>query len=214
MLQWVIEHLDGRRLDRLVAEDIYSPLGLYDGGRSGLFFVDLDKDVPPGEYAATEQCPWRRMVLKGMVHDENAFAMGGVAGHAGLFGSAGAVHRLTRSLLRAYFGQSTAEVLPGALVRLFLTRQEQAGRTLGFDCPASRGASCGRHFDSSSVGHLGFTGTSLWIDLKRRISVILLTNRVHPSRENIAIRRFRPKLHDAVMAGMGCSPRIAAEGRK
>jgi CubicO group peptidase (beta-lactamase class C family) len=75
-----------------------------------------------------------------------------------------------------------------------------AGKALGFDLPAAVGSSCGRFFPSDSIGHLGFTGTSFWIHRTRRISVILLTNRVHPSRDNSSIRQFRPQIHDALMS--------------
>jgi CubicO group peptidase (beta-lactamase class C family) len=85
------------------------------------------------------------------------------------------------------------------LVRVFFRRLANSDKVLGFDAPSPAGPSAGRFFSANSVGHLGFTGTSFWMDLERRIIVILLTNRVHPTRDNEAIKAFRPKLHDAVM---------------
>jgi len=88
------------------------------------------------------------------------------------------------------------------LLRTFFKRQDNTGRPLGFDTPPLTGSSCGRYFSQASVGHLGFTGTSFWVDLVRRVMVILLTNRIHPSRDNNKIKAFRPKLHDTIMQGI------------
>ena len=85
---------------------------------------------------------------------------------------------------------------------MFFKRQDFAGRALGFDSPDQRDASCGKYFAETSVGHLGFTGTSFWMDLEKSVIVILLTNRIHPSRGNDKIKAFRPCLHDAVMKGL------------
>ncbi len=87
-------------------------------------------------------------------------------------------------------------------MRRFVRPEPGTGRALGFDMPAASQPSCGRHFSAASIGHLGFTGTSFWVDLERRVSVVLLTNRVHPSRLNIAIRAFRPRIHDAVFSDL------------
>jgi len=197
ILQWVVESVARERLDRFVGETIFTPLGL-----KNLYFNDLATDRHQAEYAATECCPWRGMLLKGAVHDDNAFAMGGIAGHAGLFGTARDVYGLLATLLAVYQGRQQTSIFRPAIVRTFLDRLPNAERTLGFDAPAATGASCGRYVSQKSVGHLGFTGTSFWMDLERSIIIILLTNRVHPSRDNIRIRAFRPVLHDAVMKGI------------
>ena len=136
------------------------------------------------------------------MHDENAFVAGGIQGHAGLFGTAADVHSLLRELLNAYHGDPPSELLHSNLVRLFLRRLPDTDKALGFDMPAAKDSSSGNYFSRNSVGHLGFTGTSFWMDLDRSIIVILLTNRVHPSRENMAIKDFRPKLHDMVMKSL------------
>lgn len=152
-------------------------------------------------FAATEAGTWRGKVIRGIVHDDNAYAMGGVAGHAGLFSTAEEVYRLVRLWLDSIEGKGG---LDPALAALFVSRQKGRGVPaestwgLGWDTPSAAHSSSGRHLSSSSFGHLGFTGTSIWVDRKRDLMVILLANRVHPSRENQKIRQFRPALHDLV----------------
>ena len=197
ILEWMVEHVSGKRLDCFISEVIYGPLSL-----DNLFFVDLNAEKRPGVFAATEQCPWRKVLLDGQVHDENAYAVGGVQGHAGLFGTAAAVHTLVSKLLSAYHGVPSEDLFQTDMVRLFFRRLPNTAKALGFDAPAVKNSSAGSYFSANSVGHLGFTGTSFWMDLDRCIIVILLTNRVHPSRENMAIKAFRPKLHDAVMRNL------------
>lgn len=164
--------------------------------------------TPGRVFAATEEVSWRGGVISGIVHDDNAFVMGGVAGHAGLFATALDVYRLL-ALWRASLEGSGLFDTKNA--RLFVTRQ--AGRRgpagaswgLGWDTPSHPSgtggpgvSSSGRFFSPESFGHLGFTGTSIWVDPKHDLTVILLTNRVHPSRENVSIRVFRPALHDII----------------
>jgi len=194
VLRWVIEEVAGIRLDRFVTQNIYRPLGL-----KTMFFFSVDKMPPVAEFAATEKCPWRGILLDGVVHDDNAYSVGGIEGHAGLFGTAGDVFDLLSELMAVYRGSVSTGVFDIDLTRRFLSLNKQNGRALGFDTSSSKGSSCGRYFSKRTVGHLGFTGTSFWMDLDRAIVVILLTNRIHPSRDNNRIKAFRPKLHDAVM---------------
>ncbi len=200
-LQWAIEAVSGRRLDRFVTDEVYAPLG----AAEALFFIDLRRPAPAGRFAATEQCAWRGRLIAAEVHDENAHALGGIAGHAGLFGTAQAVWRVLSELLNGYHRAGGGALFDRTLVRRFLQRVPGTDKCLGFDMPAAVDSSCGRFFPPASVGHLGFTGTSFWIDLERRVAVVLLTNRVHPSRTNIAIRAFRPVFHDAVMQALGAA---------
>jgi CubicO group peptidase (beta-lactamase class C family) len=149
--------------------------------------------------APTQLDPWRGHVLLGEVDDENAWALGGIAGHAGLFGTAAAVGDLARHLLQILGGR--LGVVRQDTLSLFVTRTLDvpgSSRALGWDTmlPTS---SCGRLMSPRAFGHTGFTGTSLWIDPERDAYVVLLTNRVHPTRTNDAIGRVRPVLHDAVM---------------
>ena len=198
ILAWMVEHVAGRRLDHFVADEIYRPMRLRQ-----LFFNAHNASGRKGPFAATEKCPWRREILVGQVHDENAFAVGGVEGHAGLFGTAGDVNSLLVELLRTYRGQTTGGVINQDVLHQFFKRLPQSDKAMGFDMPLFKGASCGRGFSLNSIGHLGFTGTSFWMDLESATIVVLLTNRVHPSRENERIKAFRPRLHDAVMITLG-----------
>jgi CubicO group peptidase (beta-lactamase class C family) len=152
--------------------------------------------------APTEVDPWRGRLLVGEVHDENAWALGGVAGHAGLFGTAAAVGRFARATLRLLAGAPASQET--ATARLFARRREaipNSSRALGWDTmlPTS---SCGQRMSSASIGHTGFTGTSIWIDPEADVYVVLLTNRVHPTRRNDAILGVRPAFHDAVMCAL------------
>jgi CubicO group peptidase (beta-lactamase class C family) len=201
LLGEIIEEVCGTGLDQYCQENIFRPLGL-----SRTFFVNLEimrrHNLEPVRevFAPTESCPWRKKVLCGEVHDDNAYAMGGVAGHAGLFASIRDVDRLVTTLVECYRGKNT--FLPVGLVCEFWTREGTVpGSTwaLGWDTPSEAGASCGTHFSPHSIGHLGFTGTSVWIDLEKSVHVILLSNRVHPRRANNKIHAFRPLIHDLVM---------------
>ena len=197
ILHRVVEDVSGERLDRFVRRHIYRPLGVED-----LFYIPLSEPRPRRSFAATERCPWRGRLLVGEVHDENAHSIGGVAGHSGLFGTADAVHALLRALIDAYGGRAVDQPLPRDLLRQAFAKCPRGPRSLGFDRPDPVDSSSGGRFSADSVGHLGYTGTSFWIDLTRRIVVILLSNRVHPSRANDAIKAFRPLLHDAVMSAL------------
>ena len=151
--------------------------------------------------APTEADAWRGRVLVGEVHDENAWALGGAAGHAGLFGTAGAVGAFARAALLTLAGQDL--LAKSATARAFAGRTAipNSSRALGWDTmlPTS---SCGTRMSPTAIGHTGFTGTSLWIDWERDLYVVLLTNRVHPTRENEGIRAIRPAFHDAVVAAL------------
>ena len=194
ILAWIVEHVAQRRLDHFVVDEIYQPLKI-----DHLFFIPHNIKDHRGTVAATENCPWRRKTLEGQVHDENAYAVGGIEGHAGLFGNAGDINRLLVELLFTYHGRTTAGLFEQDLLRQFFKRLPGTDKALGFDTPSLTGSSCGRRFSQNSVGHLGFTGTSFWMDLERSVIVILLTNRVHPTRDNEGIKAFRPELHDTVM---------------
>jgi len=195
----VVEAVTHRRLDDVFGERVAAPLGLGD-----TFFLPLEEGAEASlplrrRIAATENCPWRERILWGEVHDPNAWAMGGVAGHAGLFASADDVMRYARLLLDVWHGRSDA--LPAEALRAFTTRQELppgSDWALGWDTPTEGQSSSGRHFSAHSVGHLGFTGTSLWIDLEREAVVVMLTNRVHQVAKKSRFE-LRPQVHDLLM---------------
>ncbi len=148
--------------------------------------------------APTEVDEWRGRLLTGEVHDENCWALGGAAGHAGLFGTATAVGAFARAIMRTIAGEPIL-ALPETM-HAFIGKSPVPGssRALGWDTmlPTS---SCGRLLSPAAIGHTGFTGTSLWIDWQQDLYVTLLTNRVHPSRANYAIRTIRARVHDGVV---------------
>jgi serine-type D-Ala-D-Ala carboxypeptidase len=192
ILSWIIETTAKCTIDRFVNDEVFNPLGL-----RNLFYHKKKKKI---EYAATELCPWRKRLIEGVVHDENAFVVGGIEGHAGLFGTAEDIHRLLEHILTIYTDDLFKGIFPAHFVKIFLKRFKNFDRTLGFDTPSDKYSSSGQFFSPKSVGHLGFTGTSFWMDLQRSIIVILLTNRIHPDRKNENIKKFRPALHDAIMS--------------
>lgn len=196
----LLQQMTGRPLDLFFRDRIADPLGL---GRD-IFFVRLSENNRHAQdhFAATEQCAWRGRILQGEVHDEHCCLMDGVAGHAGLFGTIDGVGRLCTALLDSWQGRRRAGNLPisNTTLKMVLRRQYQDKTwCLGFDTPSTAYTSAGRYLSRKSIGHLGYTGTSFWIDPARDIVLILLTNRVHPSRENKKIREFRPWFHDRVM---------------
>ena len=161
---------------------------------------------PPAAFrpviAPTEHDPWRGRRLVGEVHDENCWALGGAAGHAGLFGTADAVGDFARAMLGVLDG-TDGRLASEPIAREFVTRASAySSRALGWDTmlPTS---SCGGNISASAFGHTGFTGTTLWIDPERAIYVVFLTNRVNPTRENTAITQIRPAFHDAVFGAIG-----------
>ena len=158
---------------------------------------------PPAAWRArtapTELDPWRGRTLIAEVHDENAWALGGAAGHAGLFGTAGAVGRFARDVLAGFHGDGPLASRPTFDAFRKGTAVPGSSRALGWDTmlPTS---SCGTRLSPAAIGHTGFTGTSLWIDPTADRYLVLLTNRVHPTRSNENILTVRPAFHDAVMA--------------
>jgi CubicO group peptidase (beta-lactamase class C family) len=198
LLEWLVEKISGTPLPAFLDRRFYGPLSLQ---RTFLSESPCQDKYPQDEFAATEDCPWRGKMIQGFVDDENAYALGGYSGHAGLFGCAAEVYALLNLLRMRFLGRGEDYLLPET-VRGFLRRQDLVkGSTwaLGWDTPSPRGSSSGRYFSSQSVGHLGFTGTSVWMDLVKDVIVIFLTNRVHPTRSNEQIKEFRPRIHDAVM---------------
>jgi CubicO group peptidase (beta-lactamase class C family) len=186
-----LEQIAGERLDVFCERRIYAPLGLSD-----THFNPLPFRGDRARYAATEQCPWREKVVWGEVHDGNCWAMGGVAGHAGLFATARDVMRFGEEMLAAERGESP--IFAAELAREFFRRQEIAPKSdwaLGWDTPTPGHSTSGQYFSTRSVGHTGFTGTSLWVDLERGAIFVVLTNRVHlvAKRSYFALR---PEIHD------------------
>jgi CubicO group peptidase (beta-lactamase class C family) len=153
---------------------------------------------------------FRKRLLQGEVHDENSWAMGGVAGHAGLFSTVGDLAAFAQMILNGGI-YAYHRLLARATIQEFTARVPIAdsARALGWDVPTENSSS-GHYFSPHSIGHTGFTGTSLWIDPERGLFVILLTNRVNPTRANEKIRQVRPALHDAILAALGLATEHAA----
>ena len=172
MLGFVVEAVSGEKLDRFLDTRVFGPLGMSDTR----FRPDASLR---GRIAPTELNPPRGYPLRGEVHDENAYALGGVAGHAGLFSTASDLAVFAQMLLNGGSYNGT-RIVADSTVRLF-TRRAAGTRALGWDTCAGTG-SCGTYLSSSAYGHTGFTGTSLWIDPEREMFVVLLTNRVHAAR--------------------------------
>lgn len=198
----VVETVAGEALDTLLQRRVFAPLAMHH-----------TRFRPPEEWlpliAPTERDPWRGRLVHGEVHDENAFRLGGVSGHAGLFSNAPDLSRFARWLLDARAGrleQGVDPYLPTDVVRDFTTKHAGpvgSTRALGWDTPSPGGrSSAGTLLSRSSFGHTGFTGTSIWLDPERDLFIILLTNRVHPTRENRAILRIRGQVADSVVAAL------------
>jgi serine-type D-Ala-D-Ala carboxypeptidase len=199
LLKAVVEEVSGRDLDAFCRRELYQPLGLKILG----FTPKKQGGWERRTCAATEAGLIAGRSLTGEVHDENAWAVGGVAGHAGLFGTASEVFTLAAWLYRAYHGHGQGLEISSETVRRFLTPVAPGARTPGFDVPTPGHSSAGRYFSPHSVGHTGFTGTSFWIDLDQGQMVVLLTNRVHLGRDNDRIRAFRPRFHEAASRALG-----------
>ncbi len=201
LLTDIIERVTGCRLDQYCATHLFNHLEL-----DHTFFIPLNEGRPraglaASSFAATEFSLALGRYLVGEVHDDNAHVMGGVSGHAGLFSTLDDVHRLGWTLLQTYLGEGTT-IFSTETLREFWSRRvfpNGVMRAYGWDTPSQTASMAGRHFSNLSFGHLGFTGTSIWIDAARGIIVVFLTNRVHPTRDNNRIRELRPRLHDLIM---------------
>lgn len=187
----------GEPLDAALERLVFQPLGM-----------TTTRFLPPESWrprtAPTELDPWRGRMLRGEVHDENAAWLGGVSGHAGLFSSSEDLLRFGEWLLDQWHGRTVPGEphLPRNLVREFTRRQDLvpgSSRALGWDTP-SPGSSAGIRLSPQSFGHTGFTGTSIWIDPTRDLVVVLLTNRVHPTRDNPRLGPLRPLAADRAVA--------------
>jgi len=189
----VLERLADESLDTFCQREVFGPLAMahttFNPAKS------LRASIPP----TADDRAFRHHIVQGEVQDENASILGGVAGHAGLFSTAEDIARFGHSLLNGGYPLCRPET-----VQLFTRRQsvpEGTSRALGWDTPSAPSQS-GKYFAPRSFGHLGYTGTSLWIDPERQLSVTLLTNRTWPDCQNQAIKQIRPAFHDAVMEAL------------
>ncbi len=201
LLGKALEILTRQRLEHLVHHEILQPLALR---ATGFRPPQAERRfIPPTQ----EEDALRHRRIQGEVQDENAYVMRGVAGHAGLFSNVPDLLRFASAILhpgiernpRTGAAQAGESIFHASAIEEFSRRQgpEGSSRALGWDTPSAESSS-GRHFSQHSIGHLGYSGCSLWIDLDARIAVVLLTNRTWPDRRSQAIRTVRPRFHDAV----------------
>ena len=188
-----LERIAEESLDAFCQRDIFGPLAM----ASTTFNppAEMRAQIPP----TADDRAFRKRIIQGEVQDENAFVLGGIAAHAGLFSTAEDLARFAHSMLHG-----GRPILRPETIAVF-TRRESAplgtSRALGWDTPSSPSQS-GRHFSTASYGHLGYTGTSLWVDPERQLSVTLLTNRTWPDCSNQSIKQIRPRFHDAVIEAL------------
>lgn len=203
-----LERLADEPLDQFVRREVFGPLGL-----------TRTTYTPPHSWRhqiapTTDDRTFRHRIIQGEVQDENASVLGGVAGHAGVFSTAGDVAAYAQAMMRQRVEfssdetQSAEDASPSLLrpetLELFTGRQsepEGTSRALGWDTP-SQPSQSGRHLSGRSYGHLGYTGTSLWIDPERQLTITLLTNRTWPDCANQAIKQLRPAFHDAIVEAL------------
>jgi len=191
VLQLVMERIAGKTLDVLATEKIFRPLGMTDTQFQPSF--TLRPRIAP-----TQVDDGRGGLLWGTVHDENAYAIGGVAGHAGLFSTARDLALFSMMILNGGEGANGVRIAKPATIARWTSRQgKESTRTLGWDSPDG-GSSAGQFFSPWSFGHTGFTGTSIWIDPEKDLFVVVLTNRVNPTRSNTRHVQLRRDVADAV----------------
>ena len=196
----LVEKLGGMPLDAYVRREFFDPLRM--GNTMFRPDTSLRERIAPTEVDSA----WRRKLVQGTVHDENAALLGGVAGHAGLFSTASDLAVFMQMLLNrgAYGGRRF--ISEGTIYEFLARRAQGQERWLGWDMWSFKESSAGSLFSPTSFGHTGFTGTSLWADPGKNLAVIVLTNRVFPTRANLRLLRVRPVLHDAVMHSLQTAP--------
>ncbi len=209
VLQAVLERITGSPLDQLAYERIFLPLGMTDTR----FVPDTTLAVLRQRIAPTAVDSSRGGLLRGTVHDGNAWAMGGVAGHAGLFSSARDLATFAQMLLNGGAYNGAHVLLPTTVSRWTARQSATSSRSLGWDTPA-QGSSAGIYFSPRSFGHTGFTGTSIWIDPERSLFVVLLTNRVNSHGASTRHAQLRRDIADAVQQAVVDAPLTAWEPRK
>ena len=192
ILGQIVERVSGETLDQYLARHVFGPLGMTSTQYKPS--ASLQSRIAPTEYD-----PWRQRHIRGEVHDENAFGLGGVSGHAGLFSTGRDVARLTRMYLNGGVLDGKRFV-SAATIAKFTTVQDStlSNRALGWETPNGVN-SAGHLMKRPAFGHTGFTGTSIWVDPSRDVFVILLTNRVNPTRQNLRIGGVRTALADVVL---------------
>jgi CubicO group peptidase (beta-lactamase class C family) len=208
LMQAVIERITGRPLDAFVAERVFRPLGMTDTR----FAPDTADRALRRRIAPTAVDRLRGGLLRGTVHDGNAWAIGGVSGHAGLFSSARDLATFAQLLLDGGSHAGVRLLRPQTIARWTTVQGGRSSRALGWDTPMPS-STAGQFFSPRSFGHTGFTGTSLWVDPERGLFVVLLLNRVHSRGESATIGALRRRVNDAVQQAVLDAPLVAWEAR-
>ena len=190
----IIEVMTCQDLDEYWRQKISAPLVL----QKKLIFPKRER-IKEADFASTGYSSLMNKKLYGLVHDDNCRVLGGVAGHAGLFGTIEGVLSLCVNILKGYSDKTTHPSFGNDTLRGVLERRNKSSWTLGFDSPSPLASSSGHYFSGKTVGHLGFTGTSFWIDLQQEICIVLLSNRTFFGADNEKIKKVRPAFHDCIM---------------
>ena len=191
LLGILLEEFWDMTLNTLFDEKIAAPLHL-----KNTFYLPVGSrsSRPDAQFAATEDSAWRKKIVRGEVHDDNAYVLGGVAGHAGIFSHVDDLHAFLKAFAQGY--KNGHGLFSKDLVQEFVG--PEVAIKLGWDTPSSESSQAGKYFSKHTIGHLGYSGCSMWMDLEKDFHVVLLTNRVHPTSKNEAIKEFRPKIHNAI----------------
>jgi CubicO group peptidase (beta-lactamase class C family) len=194
IMQKIIESITNKTLDQLVRDYVTIPLGMK------RTFYNPDSSLR-NEIVPTEVSEWHQKLVHGFVHDENTYVMGGVSGHAGMFSTVQDLFVFCQMYLNKGFYENK-RILKSETIELFTSRQnmiEGSTRALGWDTRSDKNSMAGDYMSMQAFGHSGFTGTTIWIDPENQVFVVLLSNRVYPTRENKKIFRVRPIVHNYVM---------------
>ena len=197
LLGYIIEEISGMDLKKYWLENIAKPLNI-----EKLFTFSNDSILSPENCVYTTNMVQKKRLHCGSVHDDNSRVLGGFSGHAGLFGTIEGMLKISKKLLRCYEGKESLPFCSREIFHSFLIKNNRSTWTYGFDTPAKLNSTAGTYFSEQTIGHLGFTGTSFWLDFKRNRAVILLTNRAFFLDNLVNMKKFRPNFHNAVLKNM------------
>lgn len=195
----ILEKVSGEKLNKLWKKRVAAPLGIEEE-----FYFSSDPELTNKSCAYTTSLVDNSVSYCGQVHDDNCRVMGGIAGHAGLFGTIKGSLKLYISLLNCFLGEEELAFVSRSILKQFWKKPAQSRWALGFDTPSALYSTSGQHFSNKTVGHLGFTGTSFWIDPTQEIIVAVFTNRAVYNDNLREMKQFRPRIHDAIMEGLLC----------
>ncbi len=200
LLGRIIEKISGKKLDEYWIEKVFKPLNL-----ESLFYLNKRDNILVDKFISTGVCDRTGKILQGIVNDANCRFLGGICGHAGLFGNGFSLLDFIKKILFLYKGNLVVYPFDNNILKDNIDKKVES-RRFGFDTPSKINSSCGKYFSDLTIGHLGFTGTSIWLDLKKEVGVILLTNRTYKGdKKNCEeIRLFRQQIHNIIMKNIPC----------